>query len=68
MLYRTSSDIYYLCLLLLHKPSRGDKDNLMYNPVHVGGEPIVCASYQQLTNTHDIVDSINKVRLTFEHV
>ncbi len=28
MLYRTSGDIYYLRLLLLHKPSRRDKDNL----------------------------------------
>ena len=28
MLYRTSGDKYYLHLLLLHKPSCGDKDNL----------------------------------------
>jgi hypothetical protein len=26
MLYRTSGDIYYLQLLLLHKPSRGDEE------------------------------------------
>jgi hypothetical protein len=32
MLYRTSGDIYYLHLLLLHMPSQGDKDNLTYTP------------------------------------
>jgi hypothetical protein len=47
MLYRTSGDIYYLRLLLLHKPSRGDKDNFRYFTVRGGGEPLVCASYQQ---------------------
>jgi hypothetical protein len=36
MLYRTSSGIYYLWLLLLHKPSCGDKDNLTYIPVYGG--------------------------------
>jgi hypothetical protein len=66
MLYRTSGDIYYLCLLLLHKPSRGDKDNLTYIPVHGGGIPLVCASYQQLATAHGIVDSIDNVRLTFD--
>jgi hypothetical protein len=66
MLYRTSGDIYYLRLLLLHKPSRGDKDNLTYIPVHGGGEPLVCASYQQLAIVHGIVDSIDDVRLTFD--
>jgi hypothetical protein len=35
MLYRISSDIYYLRLLLLHKPSCRDKDNLTYIPVVV---------------------------------
>ena len=47
MLYRTSGDIYYLRLLLLHKPSRRDKDNLTYITVRGGGELLVCASYQQ---------------------
>jgi hypothetical protein len=41
MLYRTSGDIFYLHLLLLHKPSHGDKDNLMYITVHGDGEPLV---------------------------
>ncbi len=66
MLYRTSGDIYYLCQLLLHKPSRGDKDNIMYIPVHGGGEPLVCASYQQSAIAHGILDSIDNVRLTFD--
>ena len=66
MLYRTSSDIYCLHLLLLHKPSGGDKDNLTSIPVRGGGKPLVCASYQQLAIAHGIVDSIDDVRLTFD--
>ncbi len=65
MLYRTSGDIYYLRLLLLHKPSRGD-NNLMYIPVHGGGVPLVCASYQQSAIARGIVDSIVGVILTFD--
>jgi hypothetical protein len=45
MFYRMSGDIYYLWLLLLHKPSQEDKDNLTYIPVCGGGKPLVCASY-----------------------
>jgi hypothetical protein len=66
MMYRTSFDIYYLRLFLLHKPSRRNKDNLTYVTVHSGGEPLVCASYQQLAVVHGIVDSIDNVRLTFD--
>ncbi len=66
MLYRTSSDIYYLRLLLLHKQSCGDKDNLTYITVRGGGEPLVCASYQQSAIAHGIVDSIDNVRLTID--
>ncbi len=66
MLCRTSSDIYYLRLLLLHKPSCRDEDNLMYIPVRGGGEPIVCASYQQLAISQGTVDSIADVRLSFD--
>jgi hypothetical protein len=62
MLYRTSGDIYYLCLLLLHKPSHRDKDNLTYIPVRGGGKPLVFASYQQSASAHGIVDSIGNVR------
>jgi hypothetical protein len=58
MLYITSGDIYYL--------SCGDKDNLTYITVRGGGEPLVCASYQQLAIAHGIVDSIDNVRLTFD--
>ena len=65
MLYRMSGDIYYLHLLLLHKPSRGNKNNLTYIPVLGGGEPLNCASYQQSAIAHGIVDSIGNVRLTF---
>jgi hypothetical protein len=65
MLYRTSGDIYYLHLLLLHKPSRGDKDNITYFTVCGGGEPLVCASCQQLAIAYGIVDSIDDVSLTF---
>jgi hypothetical protein len=66
MLYRTSGDIYYLHLLLLHKPSCRDKDNLTYITVRGGGEPLVCACYQQSAIAHGIVDSIDNVRLTFD--
>ncbi len=66
MLYRNSGDIYYLRLLLLHKPSSGDKENLTYITVHGGGEPLVCVSYQQLAIAHGIVDSIDDVRLSFD--
>ncbi len=68
MLYRMSGDIYHLRLLLIHKPSRGDKDYLTYITVRGGGEPLVCASYQQLAIAHGIVDSIDNVRLTFDDV
>jgi hypothetical protein len=51
---------------LLHKPSRGDKDNLTYIPVHGGGIRLVCASYQQSAIAHGVVDSIDDVRLTFD--
>jgi hypothetical protein len=66
MLYRTSGDIYNLWLLLLHNPSRGDKDNLRSIPVRGGSKPLVCASYQQSAIAHGIVDSIDDVRSTFD--
>ncbi len=66
MLYGTSSDTYYLRLLLLHKPSHRDKDNLMYIPICGGGKSLLCASYQQLAIAHGIVDSIDDARLTFD--
>jgi hypothetical protein len=66
MLYRTSSDTYYLRLLLLHKPSHRDKDNLMYIPVCGGGKSLLCASYPQSAIAHGIVDSIDDARLTFD--
>ena len=66
MLCRTSGDMYFLLLLVLHKPSRRDKDNLTYIPVRGGGKPLVCTSYQQSAIAHGIVDSIDDVRLTFD--
>ncbi len=66
ILYRTSGDIYYLHLLLLHKPSQEDEDNLTYTPQRGGGEPLHCTSYQQSTIAHGIVDSIDDVTLTFQ--
>jgi hypothetical protein len=65
MLYRTSSDMYSLHLLLLHKPSCGDQDNLRYNSAH-GGKLLVCTSYQQSAIAHGIVDSIDDITLTFQ--
>jgi hypothetical protein len=42
MLYITSGDIFYLCLILLNRKARSDKDILTYITVHGGGKPIVC--------------------------
>jgi hypothetical protein len=66
MLYRTRSDIYYLRLLLLHKPSQGDDNKLTYTPQPGGGEQLYCTSYQQSAIAHGIKDSIDDVRLTFQ--
>jgi hypothetical protein len=68
MLYRTSSDIYYLRLLLLHKPLHGDDDNLRYINPCGGGNPLHCTSYQQLTIAHGLVQSVNDVSDTFNDV
>ncbi len=43
---------------------RSDKDVLTYVPVHGGGEPIVCSSYQQSAIAHGYVDSVQDVTLT----
>jgi hypothetical protein len=67
-MYRTSGRIYNLWLLLLHRLSHKDKDNLTYIPVRGGGKPKVWASYQQLAIAHGIVDSIAGFRLTFDDV
>ncbi len=42
------------------------KDNLTYITVRGGGEPLVCAKYQQSAIAHGIVGSIDGVRLTFD--
>ena len=66
MLYVTSGDIYYLRLILLNRKARSDKDVLTYVPVHGGGKPIVCSSYQQSAITHGYVDSVQDVTLTYD--
>jgi hypothetical protein len=65
MLYVTSSDIFYLCLILLNRKARSDKDVLTYIPVRGGGKPIVCTSYQQSAIAHGYIDSVADVRATY---
>jgi len=65
MLYVTSGDIFYLLLILLNRNAHSDQDVLTYNPVHGGGEPLVCMSYQQSAIAHAYVDSVDDVRATF---
>ena len=65
MLYVTSGDIFYLRLILLSRKAHSDKDVLTYNPIHGGGQPMVCTSYQQSAIAHGHVDSVTDVRSTF---
>jgi hypothetical protein len=65
MLYVTSGEIFFLCLILLNRKARSDKDILTYIPVCGGGEPIVCTSYQQSAIAHGYVDSVANVRATY---
>jgi hypothetical protein len=65
MLYVTSSDIYYLRLILLNRKACSDKDVLTYTPVLGGSEPIVCTSYQQSAITYGYVDSVADVTATY---
>ncbi len=65
MLYVTSGNIYYLRLILLNRKAHSDKDVLTYVPVHGGGEPIVCSSYQQSAIAHGYVDSVQDAILTY---
>jgi hypothetical protein len=64
MLYVTSGDNFYPCLILLNRKARSDKDVLTYIPVCGGGKPIVCMSYQQSAIAHGYVDSVADVRVT----
>jgi hypothetical protein len=66
MLYATSGDIFYLCLILLNRKACSDKDVLTYIPVCGGGKPIVCTSYHQSAIAHAYVDSIADVRMTYD--
>jgi hypothetical protein len=65
MLYVTSGDIFYQCLILLNRKAHSDKDVLTYNPVCGGGKPMVCMSYQQSAIAHGYVDSVADVRAMF---
>jgi hypothetical protein len=66
MLYVTSGDIFYLCLIMLNRKACSDKDVLTYFPVCGGGEPIVCMSYQQPAIAHGYIDSIAGVCATYQ--
>jgi hypothetical protein len=65
MLYVTSGDVFYLCLILLNRKACSDKDVLNYIPVHGGGKPIVCTSYQQSAIAHGCIDSIADLHATY---
>jgi len=52
MLYVSSGDIFYLCLILLNRKAHSDQDVLTFNPVCGGGEPLVCMGYQQPAIAH----------------
>ena len=58
----------YLCLILLNRKARSDKDVLTYTPVGGGGEQIVCTSYQKSTIAHGYVDSVADVPATYENM
>jgi hypothetical protein len=64
MLYVTNGDIFYLHLIMLNRKACSDKDVITYIPVHGGGEPIVCMSYQQSAIAHGYIDSVADVRAT----
>jgi hypothetical protein len=59
---------FYLCLILLNRKARSDKDVLSYSHVRGGGEPILCTSYQQSAIAHGYVDSVDDVRETYKNM
>jgi hypothetical protein len=65
MLYVTSGDNFYLCLILLNRETHSDKDVITYIPVCGGGKPIVSTSYQQSAIAHGYVNSVADVRVTY---
>ena len=44
MLYVTSGDIYYLCLILLNRKAHSDNNVLTYTPVCGGGHSILVSA------------------------
>jgi hypothetical protein len=66
MLYVTSSDNFYLRLILLNRKACSDKDVLNYISVCGGGEPIDCTSYQQSAIAHGYVHSVADVHATYD--
>jgi hypothetical protein len=65
-LYVNSNDNFYLCLILLNRKARSDKDILTYIPVCGGGKPIVCTSYQKSAIAHGYVVCVADVRATYD--
>ncbi len=55
-----------MCLILLNRKARNDKDVLTYSHVCGGCEPIICTSYQQSAIAHGYVDSVDDVRETYK--
>ena len=52
-------------LILLNRKACSDKVILTYTPVHGGGNPIVCTSYQQSAIAHGYIDSVADVHATY---
>ena len=65
MLYPTSGDIYYLRLILLHRPATIDVDFRTVPNVHVWGEPTVYPSYQQAAIAQGYVTSATDALATY---
>ncbi len=66
MLYITSGDIVYLCLILLNRKAWSDKHIITHTPVRSGGKPIICTGYQQSAIASGYVNSIADVHATYD--
>ena len=65
MIYRLAGEIYYMRLLLLHKPSRGHDDLRTFVFPRGGGSPTIFNSFQQSAIAHGLVENIDDVKSTF---
>jgi hypothetical protein len=68
MVYQTSGEIYYLCLILLKRPVLNDEDSCTLTAVRGSGKPIVFLSYQQSAVAHGYVKSTVDAQLTFDNM